>query len=70
MKKKALCLLSYMLVSALSVAATLALVTWQTGGVSKLDQLASIIEKCYIGETDPVALEDAAAEAMVAAGDP
>ena len=67
MKKKALCLLSYMLVSALSVAATLALVTWQTGGVSKLDQLASIIEKCYIGETDPVALEDAAAEAMVAA---
>lgn len=67
MKKKILRLASYVLVSALSVAMTLGLVYWQTGGVSKLEQLEEIIEKCYIGEADPVALEDAAADAMIAA---
>ena len=67
MKKKVLLITSYVLVSALSVAMTLGLVYWQTGGVSKLEQLEEIIEKCYIGEADPVILEDAAADAMVAA---
>lgn len=67
MKKKVLLLASYVLVSALSVAMTLGLAFWQTGGVSKLEQLENIIDTCYIGEADPVALEDAAADAMVAA---
>lgn len=67
MKKKVWMLISYMLVSALSVAITLGLVFWQTGGESKLDQLQRIIENCYIEEADSVALEDAAAEAMIKA---
>ena len=67
MKKNLLKLASYVLVSALSVAVTLGLVVWQTGGVSKLDQLEALIEACYIEEADPVALEDAAAAAMVKA---
>ena len=67
MKKKILILTSYILVSALSVALTLGLVYWQTGGISKLDQLEDLITHYYIEDTDPVALEDAAAEAMIAA---
>ena len=67
MKKKILLLISYVLVSALSVAATLGLVYWQTGGVSKLEQLENVIDTCFIGEADMNALEDAAAEAMIAA---
>lgn len=67
MKKNLLKLASYILVSALSVAITLGLVVWQTGGVSKLEQLEALIEACYIGEADPVALEDAAAAAMIKA---
>ena len=67
MKKKALLLVSYVLVSALSVAVTLGILFWQTDGESKLDQLEGIIEKYYIEEADPTVLEDAAAEAMIAA---
>ena len=33
---------------------------------SKLDQLQAVIEKCFIGQTDATAMEDAAAAAMVA----
>ena len=67
MKKKVWMLISYVLVSALSVAMTLGLVFWQTGGESKLDQLEQVIEQYYIGEADPTVLEDAAAAAMVKA---
>lgn len=67
MKKKVLTFASYVLVSLLSTAATLALVTWMTGGVSKLDQLEKLIEECYIGDADMTVVEDAAAEAMLAA---
>ena len=67
MKKKLLLLISYILVAALSTAATLGIVLWQTGGVSKLDQLEALIHDYYIGEADLTALEDAAAEAMISA---
>ena len=67
MKKKVWMLISYALVSALSVAMTLGVVFWQTGGESKLEQLQRVIDKYYIGEADPMALEDAAAAAMVKA---
>ena len=67
MKKKIWTLISYILVSALSVAITLGLVSWQKGGQSKLDQLEALIDNCYIEEADPVLLTDAAAEAMIAA---
>ena len=67
MKKKIWTLISYILVSALSVAITLGLVFRQMNGESKLDQLQRLIENCYIEEADPVLLTDAAAEAMIAA---
>ena len=67
MKKKLLILTSYLLVSVLSTVLTLGIVAHKTGGVSKLDQLGSIIEGYYIEEADRTALEDAAAEAMIAA---
>ena len=67
MKKKAWTLISYILVSALSVAVTLGLVFWQRGGESKLDQLQRLIETCYIEEADATVLTDAAAAAMIQA---
>lgn len=70
MKKKLLILFSYVAVSVLSTMLTLALYTWQTGGVSKLDQLEGLIDDFYIEEADPTLLEDAAAAAMLdATGD-
>lgn len=67
MKKKILVFSSYILVSLLSTVLTLALVNRLTGGVSKLSQLEMLIDKFYIDEADPTALEDAAASAMIAA---
>lgn len=67
MKKKVLQFLSYVLVAVLSTFLTLGIVFWQTGGTSKLEQLEALIEAYYIGEADPVGLEDAAAAAMVSA---
>ncbi len=66
MKKKLLVFCSYVLVSVLSTALTLWMVAGQ-GGVSKLDALEDLIGSYYIGEADFTALEDAAAEAMIAA---
>ena len=66
MKQKVLQIGSYILVAALASALTLA----GMGGVpetSKLSQLQSLIEERYIEGADPTALEDAAANAMVAA---
>jgi len=66
-KKKLLLIASYVLVAALSTAATLGLVFWQTGGGSKLNQLEALIGNYYIEEVDLTELEDAAAKAMIAA---
>lgn len=65
MKKKIWIMTSYLLVSVLSTVCTLALVSWFTGGVSKLDQLEILIDDYFIGDVDPTLLEDAAAAAMI-----
>lgn len=64
MKKTVLRVLSYILVAALASAATFAITS---SGYSKLDQLEALIEKCFIGEADLTEVEDAAADAMIAA---
>lgn len=59
---------SYVLVAALATLLTLVITDHQVGLVpSKLDQLENLIEDRFIGEADAVQLEDAAADAMVAA---
>lgn len=65
MKKKLLILSTYIFVAALSCSLTMAVLVWQTGGISKLEQLKTLIGDYYIGESDPTALEDAAAAAMI-----
>ena len=68
MKEKLLRLASYVLVAALSTMATLTMVHLEVGlKPTKLDQLEALIEERFIGEADPAALEDAAADAMVKA---
>ena len=67
MKKKLLMFASYILVSAVSVALTLGIVYVKGSGLSKLDQLESLIASYYIEESDLTALEDAAADAMIRA---
>lgn len=58
--------LSYILVAAMASGATLFL--WGNGrGQSKLEQLENLIEKCFIGQSDKTAMEDAAAAGMVEA---
>ncbi len=66
MKQKVLQIGSYILVAALASALTLAGMGG-TGETSKLSQLQSLIEERYIEEADSTVLEDAAANAMVAA---
>ena len=68
MKKKILLLCSYMLVAVLATVMTLGLV-YLDGDMmpTKLEQLEGLIEERFIGEADPVKLEDAAAAAMVSA---
>ena len=63
--KKAVRFLSYILVAALASAVTLFAVCGQPK-YSKLEELADLIEERFIGEADRTAMEDAAAEAMVA----
>ncbi len=69
MANKIMKVLSYVLVALVAVAATLAVAAF--GGVrgeySKLEQLQALIERCFIGEVDQTAMEDAAANAMVEA---
>lgn len=62
--KKVWTILSYILVAALASAITMfaALGVPET---SKLEELADLIETCFIGESDRTEYEDAAAEAMV-----
>ena len=64
MKKKILLTLSHILVAVLATVVTLA-VAVPKADISKLDQLESLILERFIGESDQVAMEDAAAEAMV-----
>lgn len=66
--KKAVKILSYVLVALLSSVVTMAAFCGTTGEsqTSKLDQLADLIEERFIGEADRTAMEDAAADAMVA----
>ena len=63
MKKTILLTLSHLLVAVL--AAVLALQLTPAPKVSKLDRLESLILEQFIGESDRVAIEDAAADAMV-----
>ena len=65
MKKKLLCIGSYILVAALAAAITLTVFARQEVEISKLDQLEALIGERFIGESDPEVLEDAAADAMV-----
>lgn len=59
---------SYVLVAALASFLTMAASTFlMNPGQSKLEQLLALIDEKYIGEVDPVFLEDAAADAIVAA---
>ena len=69
MKKKFLLLLSHTAVAMLSALLTLYLLWWQPlpDHYTKLEQLADLIEERFIGEADRVAMEDAAAHAMIAA---
>lgn len=62
-KRLVLRILSYILVAALASGVTLVITQANT---SKLDQLADLIDARFIGEVDTVAMEDAAAKAMVA----
>ena len=66
LKKKLLLITSYILISAMSAALTLGLVSRQSG-VSKLEQLGDLIDRYYIEEADRTSLEDAAAAAMISA---
>lgn len=66
--KKLLQILSYVLVATLASCLTLLLtIPRLPQGATKLDELRSIIDQVFIGEVDPVKLEDGAAEGMVSA---
>ena len=68
MKEKLLHFGSYLLVAMLATIVTLTLVHLEIGlRPSKLDQLETLIEEKFIGESDPEKLADAAANAMVKA---
>lgn len=68
MKRKIGVFCSYVLVAVLSTVMTLGLVYWEGGfETTKLEQLEGLIQERFIGEADPVKLEDAAAAAMVSA---
>lgn len=68
MKEKILRFASYLLVAVLATMLTLAMVE-REGSLkpSKLEQLEALIEEKFIGEAEKEQLEDAAADAMVAA---
>ena len=67
MKKYLLRYMSYALVAMVSCVMTLGILEVMGRlDSSKLDQLEAVIEEYFIGESDPTAMEDAAAAAMVA----
>ena len=58
--------MSHILVAALATVITLTMQShWTAEKPSKLDQLEELIQERFIGEVDAVAIEDAAADAMV-----
>lgn len=67
--KRFLRFLSYVLVAAMASCLTLITVPWtqESAYQTKLDQLSQMIQDQFIGEVNVTAMEDAAAEAMVAA---
>lgn len=71
MKKTLLTLLSYILVAALAVTIALGVEAYldqpQLSGSNKLQQLEELILEKFIGDADRIAMEDAAAEAMLGA---
>ena len=71
MKKTLLTLLSYILVAAMAVTIALGVDAWfdqpRLSGTSKLQQLEELILDKFIGDADRIAMEDAAAEAMIGA---
>ena len=68
MKNKIIKVLSYVLTALAASAVTLGAVALLAGdGYSKLEQLEDLIEQRFIGEEDRVAMENAAADAMVQA---
>ncbi len=60
-------IMSYLLVAVLAAAAATGICMDQIPEPGKLTELQALIESRFIGEVDPVAMEDAAAEAMVEA---
>ena len=62
-KKKILLICSHVLVAVLAVVMTLYLTDTE---ISKLDQLEALIQEKFVGEVDTTAMEDAAADAMIA----
>lgn len=64
MKNKLLLALSYILVAV--AASVLTLTLFGGDKVSKLEQLEALIQSRFIGEADATAMEDAAADAMIA----
>lgn len=66
--KKVILVLTHILTAALATLVTLTLTispAAPAAETSKLEQLQNLIEACFIGEVDSVAIEDAAADAMV-----
>lgn len=70
--RKVLRVLSYVLVASIASAATAGVIfwtTWNSAGTTsagKLGQISSLIQDKFIGEVDVKAMEDAAADAMIA----
>lgn len=67
MKKNVMLMLSYVLVAALATVITLATAPRYLLSEGKLSQLEALIQEKFIGEADLAVMEDAAADAMVAA---
>ena len=62
--KKILTVLSYLAVAAAASALTLCF-TFRPAHYTKLEELADLLDKCFIDGVDRTAMENAAAEAMV-----
>ena len=63
--KTVLRVLSYFLVASVTFCLTVVLIQPKVEPPTKLEELQALIEERFIGEADPVAMGDAAADAMV-----
>lgn len=59
--------LTYLVVAAVAACITFVVTVQHFGGITKLDQLEALILERFVGDTDKTALEDGAAEGMIAA---